>query len=109
MRQVKPEGPRIYRETLYRDEGEPLAVGSASWQEWLATAEACEFVFRAADGNWHRARREKRRGTPYWYVACRVGGRVRRFYLGPAQALDSTRLAAIAAAICAARDEVTED
>lgn len=106
MRQVKPEGPRIYRDTVYRDGGEPLAVGSARWQEWLLTEEAQGFVFRAVDGAWHRARREKRRGTPYWYVACRVGGRVRRFYLGPALALDSARLAAIAAAIVAAREAV---
>jgi hypothetical protein len=108
MRQVKPEGPRIYRDKLYRDGCEPIEVGSASWQAWLAEAATHEFVFRAADGSWHRARREWRRGTAYWYVACRVRGRVRRFYLGPAVALDCSRLAAVATAIKAAREVFAE-
>lgn len=103
MRQVKPEGPRIYRDKLYQDGQEPLAVGSADWQAWLGAAGTGEFVFRNAAGDWHRARREWRRGQPYWYIACRVGGRVRRFYLGPAATLDGMRLAAVAEAIAAAR------
>ena len=103
MRQVKPEGPRIYRDTLYQDGQEPLAVGSAGWQAWLGAAGTGEFVFRTAVGEWHRARREWRRGQPYWYSACRIGGRVRRFYLGPAATLDGARLAAVAEAIAAAR------
>jgi hypothetical protein len=103
MRQVKPEGPRIYRDTLYQDGQEPLTVGSAGWQAWLGAAGTGEFVFRNAAGDWHRARREWRRGQPYWYIACRVGGRVRRFYLGPAATLDGARLVAVAEAIAAAR------
>lgn len=110
MREVKPEGPRIYRDKLYRDGAEPIVVGSADWQGWLAAeaAEAREFVFRAVDGSWHRARREWRGSSAYWYVACRVSGRVRRFYLGPASALDCTRLGTVAAAILVAREEVPE-
>jgi hypothetical protein len=106
MRQVKPEGPRIYRDKLYRDGAEPLVVGSVLWQAWLSADTTHEFVFRDADGEWHRARREERRGQPYWYVACRVGGRVRRFYLGPAPALDVGRLAAVATEIATARAAV---
>lgn len=108
MREVKPEGPRIYRDKLYREGGEPIEVGSASWQAWLAEEETQEFVFRAADSSWHRARREWRRGLAYWYVACRVSGQVRRFYLGPAPALDCSRLAAIATAIKVAREGMSE-
>lgn len=103
MREVKPEGPRIYRETLYRDGAAPIAVGSPEWQAWLGAATTREFVFRNEAGAWHHARREGRRGQAYWYVACRVGGQVRRFYLGPAPALDVTRLAVVAAEIAAAR------
>lgn len=103
MRQVKPEGPRIYRDTLYRDGAAPLAVGSAAWQAWLTAATTREFVFRNAAGEWHHARREARRSQLYWYVACRVGGRVRRFYLGPPLALDVERLTSVAATIAAAR------
>ena len=99
---------RIYRDTLYRGGREPLAVGSGNWQCWLLTEEAQEFVFRSSAGEWHRALRERRRNTPYWYVACRVGGHVQWCYLGPAQALDCARLAPIAAAIVAAREAVSK-
>lgn len=103
MRQVKPEGPRIYRDTLHRDGAERIVVGSAQWQTWLSEDTTREFVFRDPAGEWHHARREWRRGQPYWYVACRVGGRVRRFYLGAAPRLDMGRLAAVAEAIAGAR------
>ena len=108
MRQVKPEGPRIYKDKLYQDGAESIMVGSTSWQVWLAEEKAREFAFRAEDGSWHRARREMRRDNAYWYVACRVGGRVRRFYLGAAQTLDCTRLMSVAAAITAAREADSE-
>ncbi len=107
MREVKPEGPRIYRDKLYEDGGLILVVGSASWYGWLADEKTTEFVFRDAAGGWHRARREWRRKRAYWYVACRVGGRVRRFYLGPADTLDGERLARVATAIRMAREEAT--
>ena len=107
MREVKPEGPRIYRETLYRDDGESLLVGSAAWQAWLEEAATTEFTFRDGAGEWHHARREARRGRAYWYVACRVGGRVQRFYLGAAPALNVGRLVAVAEAIAAARAALT--
>lgn len=103
MRQVKPEGPRIYRDKLYQDGAVCIIVGSAPWYAWLAAEEAREFVFRDEAGGWHRARREWRRARAYWYVACRVGGQVRRFYLGAATAVDTERLAAIATAIAVAR------
>ncbi len=103
MRQVKPEGPRIYGDKLYQEGQEPLVVGSAGWQAWLA--EATTFFWRPVrEGTeWYRARREVRRGQAYWYVACRVAGRVQRFYLGPPATLDGAGLAAVAAAIAAAR------
>lgn len=103
MRQVKPEGPRIYRETLYRDGAAPIRVGSAQWQHWLGEEATREFVFRDSAGEWHHARREQRRSQVYWYVACRVGGRVRRFYLGPPAALARGRLVTVATAIGVAR------
>jgi hypothetical protein len=108
MRQVKPEGPRIYRDKLYGVDVESIAVGSARWQGWLAGEQTTAFVFRDTAGVWHHARREWRRQQPYWYVACRVGGRVRRFYLGAAATLDGGRLAAVAAAIAAARAALQE-
>jgi hypothetical protein len=69
------------------------------------------FTFAAAvPGEWHRAYREWRRAGagrrdeyPYWYVKCRVGRAIRRFYLGTPAAVDGARLVAVAAAIAAAR------
>jgi hypothetical protein len=102
MRLVKPDGPRIYTDRLYGVDADPIPVGSERWHAWLATATT--FYFRAGDRQtWHRARREVRRGQPYWYVACRVGGRMQRFYLGPPSALDGARLVAVAAEIATAR------
>ena len=110
MREVKPDGPRIYGDKLHGARMGIVVVGSESWQEWLQEEEAKEFVFRAADGDgsWHRARREWRgRGnSAYWYVSCRIGGKLRRFYLGGAKALDKARLVAVAQAIAAARRRV---
>ncbi len=86
MREVKPEGARIYRDKLYGLGGAGILAGSAEWQAWLAQETTREFMFRDAAGEWHHARREWRRGRAYWYVSCRVKGPVRRFYLGPAGA-----------------------
>lgn len=111
MREVKPDGPRIYTDKLYGASRGIVVVGSESWQEWLQEEEAQEFVFRAADGadgdrSWHRARREWRGNSAYWYVSCRVGGKLRRFYVGGAKTLDKARLEAVAEAIATARAKV---
>ena len=108
MRGVKPEGPHIYSDKVYGTKAGVIEVGSERWYAWLAEEEGREFVFRSAAGNWHHARREWRGKSAYWYVACRVSGRVRRFYLGPAAALDVERLAAVGAAIAAAREGAAE-
>jgi hypothetical protein len=93
--------------------GGPLAVGSTAWQDWLATPDMATRAFRfpaATAGEWHRAYREWRPAgpgrtdeRPYWYVKCRVGRAIRRFYLGAPANVDSARLEAVAAAIAAAR------
>src|SRR5690348_15709032 len=85
MREVKPEGPHIYSDKLYGVGMEAIVVGSANWQAWLHEEGTREFVFRV-EGHWHRARREWRGQQAYWYVSRRVGGQVRRFYLGVAEA-----------------------
>lgn len=109
MREVKPDGPRIYKDKLYGARAGIIVVGSESWQTWLVEEEAQEFVFRGVDGSWYKARREKRGrgGSAYWYVACRVAGQVRRFYLGAAWGLDVGRLEVVAAAIASAREITT--
>lgn len=113
MGRITAEGPGVSGGYLHGVAGGPLAVGSAAWQEWLATPgiETQAFRFPAvAAGEWHRAYREWRPAgpgrtdeRPYWYVKCRVGRTIRRFYLGAPAGVDSARLAAVAAAIAAAR------
>jgi hypothetical protein len=103
MRRVTPKGPVIVGGQLYGVRDGPLAVGSPAWHTWLAAEGNREFVFAAQDGGLHRARREWRRESPYWYVKCRVGPQIRRFYLGAPADLDGARLVAVAAAIAAAR------
>src|SRR5215203_5713335 len=113
MGRITAEGPGVSRGYLHGVAGGPLAVGSAAWQEWLATPGVATRAFRfpaAAAGEWHRAYREWRPAgpgrtdeRPYWYVKCRVGRAIRRFYLGAPAAVDSARLEAVAAAIAAAR------
>ena len=105
MRRVNLDGPMVLNGRLYGVREGTLVVGSESWYTWLDGEGHREFVFRSEagetgeGGEWFRARREWRRECAYWYVACRVGGRVQRFYLGAVQALDEARLARVAAAI----------
>src|SRR3954447_17566211 len=113
MGRVTAEGPLVIGGQLIGVWDGPLAVGSAAWQEWLGApgGETRVFTFPAAvPGKWHRAYREWRPAgpgrtdeRPYWYVKCRVGRAIKRFYLGPPAAVDEARLATIAAAIAAAR------
>lgn len=115
MRRVTADGPGIVGDYLTNLGGPPLAVGSAAWIEWLSTpgVETRAFTFAAATpGELHRAYREWRPAgpgrsdeLPYWYVRVKVGGKARRFYLGPPAAIDGARLVAVAAAIAAARAE----
>jgi hypothetical protein len=106
MRRVNLDGPMVLNGGLYGVREGTLVVGSENWYNWLEGEGHREFVFRSAAGEWYRARREWRRECAYWYVACRVprvGGRVRRFYLGAVRALDEARLATVATAISADR------
>jgi hypothetical protein len=113
MRRVTTEGPLVMGGQLTGVRDGPLRVGSAAWQTWLATpgGETRAFTFPAVSaGEWHRAIREWRPSgagradeRPYWYVKCRVGRAIRRFYLGAPADVDGARLKAVAAAIAAAR------
>ena len=113
MGRVTTEGPIVMGGLLLGVRDGPVAVGSAAWQDWLATPgmETRAFIFPAVTpGEWHRAHREWRPAgpgrtdeRPYWYVKCRVGRAIRRFYLGGPATVDEARLGAVAAAIAAVR------
>jgi hypothetical protein len=112
MRRITAEGPGVVGGYLQGAAEGRVAVGSAAWQDWLATPgpDHHSFTFAAVPQGLHRALREWRPAgpgrsdeRPYWYVKVRVGARIQRFYLGPPTAIDTARLAAVATAIAAAR------
>lgn len=110
MKRVLSVGPGVVGNALLGVTGGPLAVGSAAWQHWLMTpspdTRAFTFPDHAGTGL-HRAYREWRRESPFWYVKVRIGPQIRRFYLGRPADIDGLRLATIAAAIATARAAYT--
>lgn len=76
--------------TLHNKNNESgILVGSAAWFAWLA--EQQRFVFSGEHGRF-TARREMRRGQPYWYAYRRREGKLRKAYLGRADGLTLTCL-----------------
>ena len=66
-----------------------ITVGSRRWHAWLA--EHTMFVFHSDAGHL-TARREMRRGIPYWYGYRWRGGKLAKTYLGKSVELTSERL-----------------
>ncbi len=66
-----------------------IQIGSRRWHAWLA--EHATFVFRGNAGHL-TARREMRRGQPYWYGYCWRAGKLAKTYLGKANELTAERL-----------------
>lgn len=66
-----------------------VRVGSRPWYDWLANHKT--FIFEGATGPFS-ARRETRRGMPYWYAYRRREGTLRKAYLGKAEQLTVDRL-----------------
>lgn len=73
--------------------GRVLSVGSGDWARWLEQSGNTAFrVVCGAIG--FTARRELKRGHPYWYAYRRRGGRLHKVYLGRAIDLTAERLVA---------------
>ncbi len=66
-----------------------IRVGSRDWFEWLK--ENTGFVYEGSAGHL-TARRELRRGIPYWYGYRWRAGRISKTYLGKSTELDRERL-----------------
>lgn len=64
--------------------GTPIAVGTRLWYAWLAGHSS--FIYEGQAGHL-TARRETRRGSPYWYAYRRCGGQLAKTYLGRPEAL----------------------
>jgi LuxR family maltose regulon positive regulatory protein len=71
-----------------------VRVGSKQWSEWLAGNET--FIFKGGAGHFS-ARRETRRGLPYWYGYRRREGKLCKAYVGKAEELTTDRLEQVSA------------
>jgi len=85
-------------------EGGPR-LDTAAWRAWLDDPATTSFsypVYNPARGyieGFMTVRKERRaRGGTYWTAYWRVGGRLRKTYLGRSPAVTSARLRAVAAA-----------
>jgi LuxR family maltose regulon positive regulatory protein len=86
----------IVKNDLLLTEGDAAAgasntvrVGSRRWYAWLA--DNLGFIFQGDTGHF-TARREVRRGIPYWYAYRSHGGKFSKTYLGKSTELTQERL-----------------
>ncbi|MGB9754120.1 LuxR C-terminal-related transcriptional regulator [Roseiflexus castenholzii] len=78
--------------TLLQANGsDAIPLGSPAWYAWLNDDQTTSFVYRSARGGF-TARRERQRNGWYWYAYRRIGGRLRKRYLGRAGDLTAERL-----------------
>ena len=80
-----------------------IRLESAEWWWWLESVAARSFAYPLYDGQagyirgFMTVRKEQRqRGGNYWVAYCRIGGHLRKIYLGGAAKLTQRQLAAIA-------------
>jgi len=75
--------------------GEPIALGSPAWYDWLADPTHPSFSYQTALGS-ITVRRERKRNGWYWYAYRAHAGRLHKAYLGKAADLTPDRLRSIA-------------
>src|SRR5215204_1855873 len=85
--------------------GEPtITVDSPGWTTWLRDPATRSFSFRGSSGTF-TARKERRSGgDEYWSAYRKLGGKLRKVYLGKAEKLTLARLED-AATVLAGRGE----
>lgn len=81
--------PSVKDGVLLTDGAEPITIGTREWFAWLA--EHGDFIYRDGTGHFS-ARRETRRGLPYWYAYRWRGGKLGKTYLGKSDGLTRERL-----------------
>lgn len=84
----------IVRDNLLTDAADPngatvIQVGSRQWFAWLG--DNTGFIFQGSAGHLD-ARRELRRGIPYWYAYRWREGKLSKIYLGKSEELTQERL-----------------
>lgn len=94
----KSRKTKVKNDQLYLDAcgDKTLPVGSQQWYAWLDSHKG--FIFEGSNGHF-TARREIRRGMPYWYGYRRRGGRLSKTYLGKSEDLTLERLEQASAAL----------
>jgi hypothetical protein len=96
--------------------GRTLRVDSQAWREWLEAPSTVGFAYPVYDREqgymrgWMSVRKERRaRGGEYWVAYRRVGGRLRKIYLGRTERVRQTELAAAAARFVAMEVPATSE
>ncbi len=103
---MKPTRPLAWED---RDRGitrldTGVQLDTPAWFAWLDEPSTTSFAYpvynqgRGYIEGWMTVRKERRaRGSAYWTAYWRVGGRLRKVYLGPATAVTAARLRLIGA------------
>jgi LuxR family maltose regulon positive regulatory protein len=86
-----------------------IAVDSPAWAAWLEDRTAHSFSFQGPSGTF-TARKERRSGgdEEYWSAYRKLGGKLRKVYLGKAESLTLARLEDAAAALTGHGDKATK-
>ena len=74
---------------------EDIEVDGPGWIDFLGREVEISFRYEHPTGSF-TAVRENRRGRPVWYAHRRLGGKLKRFYLGVPHNLPGTKLAEVA-------------
>ncbi|MEI8306717.1 MAG: hypothetical protein WCF99_06575 [Chloroflexales bacterium] len=93
---ARPNLPKISAGTLRIPDAQPsaiIALDSSAWFTWLDHAD--RFAYTAETASF-TARKQSRRGNPYWYAYKRRAGTLRCIYLGRSAELTGERLCAAA-------------
>ncbi|HZR45021.1 MAG TPA: hypothetical protein VFB12_33210, partial [Ktedonobacteraceae bacterium] len=82
---------QLKRWDTWGNELPPVLVGGYDWQVWLNAQETRSFTYHTSYGTL-TVRRELRKGAWYWYGYHAHGTKLRKIYLGKAEALTLHRL-----------------
>jgi hypothetical protein len=82
-----------------------ILVDSPMWREWLADRRHTTFQVRCSTGI-YRVLREQRNNGQGWYGLQRIGGKIRRVYIGRTPSLTVERLLAAGARLLQAEPPV---
>jgi len=89
------DGHLIIRDHYLDRQIETIEVDGPHWADFLSRPHELSFRYQHPTGSF-TAIRENRRGRLVWYAHRRLGGRLKRFYLGTPHTLSGDKLADVA-------------